>query len=417
MKRSAVYGIGTGINGREAGMQATQRALDQLGASRPALALVFISEEYNAADVVSGLTPLLGDTPLWGFSTIRPLTCEGDQPRTVVVALIAGSELKAQVQWWPNYSQEAAGVTRQALQAVRQESFLAQDLLFVADGINANLEPLCTALGETQFGVSGCMASGEAALGKTVQVGKNQCGPGSLSIAVLGGRFKMGVGMAHGWQPVGAYFRATRTNDVWVQALDGAPAVEAYSRYFGYSARDWAAPPLSEMARLYPLGVEMNSLAYPMPAGSAPEAAAGLLLRSPLRMEIDGSLRMSAPVPEGAVVHLMVGDPNGCLEAAKNAAQAALQSFHASRGATAPLSKRSSAPAKPALAVVMVDVAWQYLFETHPNLVSQALKTVLGDIPLVGAYTLGQVFRPRSRTAPLIQNQNLAVVILGEASD
>jgi hypothetical protein len=406
MKRNAVYGVGRGINGREAAMQATQQALDELGAARPALALVFVSQEFAVAEALTGLASLLGDTPTWGFSTLRTLTAEGDQPRTVVVALIAGSDLKAQVEWFGSFSQDAAGASRQVAQVVRQAGF-AQDLMFVADGINANLSPLCAALADLPCGVVGCTAAGEAALGKTYQIGQNQSGPGSLSVVLLGGRLRVGVGMAHGWRSVGAFFRATRTRDVWVQSLDGAPAVESYTRYFGYTAREWAHPPLTDMARLYPLGVELGSAPGESSAGAPLETSGGLLLRSPLRVEVDGSLRMSAPVPQGAVVHLMVGDLGACLQAAQDAAHSALDALANMRGSKV----------RPLLALALVDVAWQYLFETRPTQVAAALSSALGDVPLVGAYTLGQVARPRPTAAPLVQNQNLQVVVFGETVD
>lgn len=203
---------------------------------------------------------------------------------------------------------------------------------------------------------------------------------------------------------------------MWVQTLDAAPAVETYARYFGYSPREWAFPPLTNMARLYPLGVEMSSATLepagdPLAANGAtrtisPTTAGDLLLRSPLRVEVDGSLRMSAPVPQGAVVHLMVGDPDACLQAARQASQTALDALTAGR-----------ANIRPILAIALVDVAWQYLFETRPTQVAAALKATLGDIPLVGAYTLGQIARPQPGAAPVIQNQNLAVVVFGEAME
>jgi hypothetical protein len=371
-------------------MQATQQALDQLGTARPVLALVFVAQEFNVAEVLNGLLSLLGDTPVWGFSTLCPISDEGEQARSVVVALIAGSDLKAQVQWWAGYSQDSSGTARQIAQSLRQDTQTARDLLFVADGINCDLSSLMQVLEGVPMGVTGCMAAGEQALGKTYQIGKNQAGVGSVSMALLGGKFRVGVGISHGWRSVGAFFRATRTRDVWIQSLDGSPAVESYVRYLGHSPREWASPPLTDLARLYPLGVEME-------AGST-----NLMVRSTLRVEVDGSLRMSAPVPEGSVVHLMVGDPEACLQAAQTAARSALEAL---------------GKAKPLLALVLVDVAWGYLFEMHPGQVSAALKQVLGDTPLVGAYTLGQITRPSPKEIPEIYNQNLALVIIGEAAN
>lgn len=398
-KNFAVFGVGTGINGRDAAMQATQRALDQLGTAKPVLALVLVAQEFNTADVLAAIASLLGDTPLWGFSTIQPLTGDGDQPRSVVVALLTGTDLKAQVQWYPNFAQDSAGVARQFLNALRQEVFLPQEILLVADGINGSLAPVCTALGELKVAVSGCMAAGEPSLGKTYTIGKNQVGPGGLSAAILGGRFRLGVGLAHGWKDLGVYFHATRTRDVWVQSLDDTSPAETYARYFGYSAREWAFPPLTDMARLYPLGVE------PVRESGTPFVevdASNLLIRSALRVEVDGSLRMSAPVPEGSVVHLMTGDPDACLEAAKAAARIALGAI---------------GKAKPLLALTLVDTAWQLLFEARPNSFATALKSALGDLPMVGAYTFGQLTRPDLSRPPELHNENLAVIVFAESHE
>ena len=137
-------------------------------------------------------------------------------------------------------------------------------------------------------------------------------------------------------------------------------------------------------------------------ACSGANGAAGLLLRSPLRVEVDGSLRMSAPIPQGAVVHLMTGDPDACLQAARDAAGLALQRLN---------------EAKPLLAVALVDAAWQLLFEARPTALAAALQEALGDVPLVGAYTFGQLDRPDLEKPPLLHNQNLAVLVLGEAQE
>lgn len=401
MKRNAaVYGVGIGINGREAAMQATQHALDQLGTARPVLALVFVSQEFDINEVLTGLTSLLGETPLWGFSTLRPVTGEGDQPRSVVVALLTGSDLKAQVQWYPNYAQDSAGVAKQFIQALKQDVFLPQEILLIADGINGSLMPICSALGELNVSVVGGMGAGEPSQGKTFAIGKNQAGPGALSAAILGGRFRVGVGLAHGWRDLGVYFHATRTRDVWVHSLDNAPAAETYARYFGYSAREWAFPPLTDMARLYPLGVEVEPEDASAPFAETDPAP--LLIRSALRVEVDGSLRMSAPVPEGSVVHLMAGDPVACLTAAQDAVRDALEGL---------------GKAKPILAVALIDAAWQILFEARPNQLSAALKSALGDIPLVGAYTFGQLTRPNLDKPPVLHNQNLALLVFGESSE
>lgn len=403
MRRNGVCGTGTGVNGRDAAMQAAQHALDQLGTARPVLGMAFISQEFNIAEVHNALAGLLGDTPLWGFSTLCPLTNGGDQPRSVVVALLTGADNQAIVRWFPGYAQDSPNVARQLVQSLRQDVFLPQHLLLVADGMNGSLLPVCTALSDLEVNVSGCMAAGDLSMGKTYQVALNQSGPGGLSAVSLGGRFRVGVGLAQGWRDLGFYFKATRTRDVWVQTLDGQPAVEIYARIFGYPAREWTLPPLAEMARLYPLGVEANPGGQIQPF--VHDTSPNLLIRSVLRVEVDGSLRLSAPVPEGAIVHLMLGDPDTCLQTARDAAREALDSL--------------GKDARPLLAVALVDAAWQLLFETRPKalaeVLSAELNTAHADVPLIGAYTYGQLARPILEQPPVLHNQNLVLLVIGES--
>lgn len=401
MKRHAVYGCGAGIHGREAALQATQRALDEAGAARPVLALVFFSQEFDYSEVHTGVTGLLGETPLWGFSTIHPLTNDGDQPRSVVVALVFGSENRASALWFPGYAQDSNAAARQLVQALQQEEAQHTPFLLAADGVQGSLLPVCAALEGFPAALAGCMASGDPSLGRTYQMGKNQVGAGGLSALLLGGRLRLGVGVGHGWRDLGLYFRATRTRDVWVHSLDQMTAAEAYAQCFGNTARQWALPPLTEIVRLYPLGVERSPNPEVQPFLQTDPAQ--LILRAPLRVEVDGSLRMSAPLPEGAVVHLMTGDPDACVYAAKQAAAAALRGLGEN--------------VRPLLAVALVDAAWQMLLETRPNAIAGALNSAIGDLPLVGAYTYGQLVRPALDQPPVLHNQNILVAILGEEQD
>ena len=386
MNRLAACGVAQGLNGRDAAIKATQMALDALGSLKPVLAVVFISEEFDTAEVLSGLSGLLGDTPLWGITTVRPLIGGTEKLRSIVVALLGGADLKAEVHWSPGFAEDSPETARQLVRALKQELILPQAILLAADGVSGSLAPVCSALAEGSIPVGGCMASGSYSSGKTYLFGKNQAGSGALAAAFLSGRFRIGSGSGHGWQDTGLHYTVTRARDVWVQALDGQPVAETYARIFGRPAREWAFPPLNELVRLYPLGVE--------PALSGDE----LMLRSPLRVEVDGGLRMSAPVSEGSVVHLMLGDPDSCLKAAQQAAQQATADLGAAR---------------PLIALAFIDIAWQYLFENRPDQVARTLQEALGSVPLAGAYTLGQVIRTSSNAIPVVYNQGITIQIIG----
>jgi hypothetical protein len=187
---------------------------------------------------------------------------------------------------------------------------------------------------------------------------------------------------------VGTTFRVTRSRGFWVRTLDGRPVSETYARLFGYPAREWAFEPLNHLARLYPLGLA--------------QADESVLVRSPLRVEADGSFRMNAAVADGTDAFLMAGSLDSCKQAAGEAvrqAQAALQG------------------ARPVLALVLADVAWQILFEAQPGADIAAVQEALGpDVPLAGGYTLGQIV-PGGKQVPQFLNQHLVVILVGEPGE
>jgi hypothetical protein len=204
---------------------------------------------------------------------------------------------------------------------------------------------------------------------------------------VLGGNILMGVGAAHGWRPVGALARLTRVQGIWVRTLDNRPASEVYAHYFGFPSREWAYPPLNDLVRLYPLGVQ------------EPDR---LIVRSPLRVEVDGSLRMNTVLPVGRLVELMVGTRQGCLDAVQEATRQALASL---------------APSRPRLAVVLVDSAWQAMLDLQADAEVQAIRSVLGEgVPIVGGYTFGQIARTVPGGPVRLMNQHITIVLFGSKS-
>jgi hypothetical protein len=366
------------LNGREAGLQATHHALNRLGTGNPSFGLVIASHQYQAREVVSGVSSLLGDTPMIGFSSSAGLTSTGLHPNSVIVALLGGDML-AETRWMPGYAQSGretgAQLARQAA-----EGGDVRALLFFADGFNGDADQLCSALGAVPFPLAGALSSGDLHTGHSYQIAGPQTGSGALAAAFLRGGLRVGLGSAHGWNPVGSQFRVTRSRGFWLRTLDGRPASETYAQLFGYPARDWAFPPLSHLARLYPLGVEHGDQ---------------LLVRAPIRVEADGSFRMNAPVRDGADAYLLVGSRVSCETAAQKAAQQALQQLDGR---------------KPVFALVLVDIAWEMLLKSHPGSEISAVQDILGtDLPIAGGYSLGQIVPGRDLLVPQLLNQHIVV--------
>jgi len=382
MALTVSIGIAQALNGREAGLQATHQALNRLGVASPAFGLVIASHQYQAREVVGGVSGLLGDTPIVGFSSPAGLTNEGIHPNSVVVVLMAG-DLKAETHWLPGYAQSARETGAKLMKAVSDHKD-TRALLFFADGFNGDADQLCGSLSTSIPALIGALASGDLHTGHSYQLAGPQTGNGALTAALLRGDVRVGVGAAHGWKPVGSQFRVTRSRGFWLRTLDGHPASETYAKLFGYPARDWAFPPLSHLARLYPLGVEQGDQ---------------LVVRAPIRVEADGSFRLNAPVRDGSDAYLLVGSRVSCETAAQEAAQQALRQLEGR---------------KPVFALVLVDLAWEMLLKSHPGAEIFAVRDLFGpEVPLAGGYTLGQII-PGKTAVPQLLNQHIVVVAFGE---
>ena len=392
MTLTAAVGLGHAVDGREAGLQAAHQALNELGVASPAVAFLFASSHYPPRDVLNGAISLLGDTPMIGLSTPAGLTSAGQHPHSVALAVLAG-DFEAEVHWFSGYAQSSRE-TAQRLTQLSTGHSTNRALLFFADGFNGDAEQFCGAIQTDSTPLVGGLSGGDLHTGSTFQTAGNQSGAGSLAAAFLRGNLRVGIGYAHGWDPVGSQFRVTRSRGFWLRTLNGRPASETYADLFGHPAREWALPPLSYLARLYPLGIERGE---------------ELVVRAPIRVEADGSFRMNAPIRDGADAYLLVGSRLACEKAAGRASQQALLALGG---------------LKPSFALILVDVAWQLLFESHPGADVAAIRDIFGpDVPIAGAYTLGQVVPPSELRAagsgsasPQFLNQHVVVVAFAESS-
>lgn len=382
----AAVGQSNAFDAREAGRLAMRQAMEKAGRVPVVFGWIIASHVFALSEVIAGAVDLLGDAPLLGFSTTSEISSQGRSSRSVLVGLLCATDVRARAGWWPDFVQNTRPVVESMLAALKPAPDQWETLLVVADGLNGENQPLNQLLSIDGLPVIGCLSGGELWRGRTFQIGGRQGGSGGLAAAVLGGNLAIGVGAAHGWQPVGAPARLTRVQGPWVRTLDDAPAGELYARWLGHPAREWSHAPLSDLVRLYPLGLADNE-----------NGEHGIL--SPLRIEVDGSLRMNKPAPEGRIVDLMVGSVDGCREAARQAAQQALTALGS---------------AKPRLAVLLVDVAWQTLLDLAPTLEVDCVRDVIGpDVPVLGGYTYGQIMRPDIDAPVRLLNQHILVLLFG----
>lgn len=384
MPLSAFIGKGKATDGREAGSHAALQALEQAGRSPIVFGIIISSHNLPYNQVLSGAEALLGDIPLIGFTTSAEISSSGIDQRSVVIALITGTDVSARCEFWPGYAEDSRGVSQKMSQFFQPHQSNGT-LLVVADGFHGDPKDICNALPAGSYTLAGCLAGGELRQARTYQSGGRQSGYGGLAAAFLSGKVATGIGMGNGWREVGAYFQITRVRGLWVRTLNNLPAAEAYAKWLGYQPREWSFPPLNEIVRLYPLGIEKGD-------------GKDFLIRSPMRMESDGSLRMHTAVSEGDTAHLLVGNLENCLRSAERATLQALKSL---------------GKARPVLAIVLPDISWQMLLETQPGAEIVAVQKELGTgVPMIGGYTFGQISN-HNRNAEFY-NQQIEVILIGE---
>jgi len=384
MTLNVAVGSAQALNGREAGLQATHQALNKLGLGTASLGFIIASHHYQAREIVGGVSGLLGETPIIGFSSPSGLTSEGVRSNSVVVALLSG-EFEAETQWLSTYAQSARETGTRLTKQINEKDH--DSFIFFADGFNGDADQLCSSL-TGSISLIGGLSSGDLHTGQSYQMSGPQTGGGALAGAFIRGNLRVGVGSSHGWNPVGSQFRVTRSRGFWLRTLDGRPASETYAQLFGYPAREWAFPPLSHLARLYPLGIDQGDQ---------------MIVRAPIRVEADGSFRMNAPVRDGVDAYLLVGSRSACEKAAQQAAQQAIQQLKGT---------------KPAFALVLVDLAWEMLLKSSPGAEIRAIQEILGrDVPIAGGYTLGQIIPGKESSPPQLLNQHIVVIVMGETSE
>jgi hypothetical protein len=260
-------------------------------------------------------------------------------------------------------------------------------LFLAADGLHNNSIESWRDIPEN-YTFIGCLAGAYSRHSQTYQVGGHDCGAGGLAIAYLGPEVACGASVAHGWQPVGESFQVTEVEGLSILSLDGKTPVEAYSGLFGYPGTQWTVPPLNELVRLYPFAVQT-------------EIEKTIVVRSPMKVEEYGVIRMQAPVSEHAFIHLMIGNREDCLAAAEKATREALNELDG---------------AKPVLAIVLTDISWRMLMETQPGAELKTIRNIIGaEVPIVGGYVFGQLLGKSGQSAELY-NQHIEVVLLGKGN-
>lgn len=396
MMKSGV-GVSAAEDGYSAGIEAAQAAVQQLGARAPELVIVFASVQFSQNELLRGVRSVTGDALLVGSSSSGEIATSGPLTKhSVVVMVIAGEELRVSVgrgdiaKDGPRQAgAQAARVAKDALADDLQLLIMLPDVL-AGNGADA-VRGVQEVVGE-HFPIVGGASGDDFRFERTYQYLNGEVTSGTIVCVGLGGALSFGIGVRHGWLPIGLPRTVTKAEGAVIHEIDGKPAIDLYRDYFGdEEAENLKRETLARLAVLYPIGMRaQNQTEY--------------LIRDPLSVDDHGSITCAAEVPQGADVQLMLGSRSDAIAVAKEAAEHAKEELRTS----------------PQAVLIFNCIARSKLFGDHAGDEISAIQSVLGhDVPLAGFYTYGEQApingetRDFARCNPQFHNETVVILALG----
>lgn len=387
-------GRSNNLDAAKAGDEACKQALDQVG-GKAELIIVFSTVAYDQEKMLDGVRSVSKEIPLVGCSDFGEITTEGPVSKYVVVMALSSDTIDFTIGIGEGTDKDSHKAGAMAAREVKKKA--KEDIsLFtmLLDGLAENGAAAVRGVQEVfgkNFPIMGGSAGDDFLFQKTYQYYNNQVLSNAMVGIGLSGKFSFGVGVRHGWEPIGLPMKVTKAVGGKLIEVNNRPALSIYEDYFGKKAEELTKEPIARMAYTYPLGMSV-------------EGSDELLIRDVVIANEKGEITCAAEIPEGSEIRLMLGDREKAIQAAKEAAENALAQLKG---------------AKPKAIFIFNCVARHKLLGARIGEEIIAIQEILGkDVPLIGFYTYGE-------QAPLggiigsncfsaFHNETMALMVLGE---
>jgi hypothetical protein len=299
---------GLGLSTRKEHLLAARDALGmaqtQLASSQADLAIVISSPEFAHSGTLNAIKNALGPTPLVGASSRAVISAHGVDQHGLAVALVKFPEAAfchaACVQDIKNKSGMDAG-EELGEKLLRGFKGFQKDFGFVLSDVPAEMNsgiiagPLIGASLFDHLRVAGLTVYFEQYPLKNAVAG-----------TLFGGKARLGLGVAHGWRPLGKPRLATKSQDNILYEINDLSASTLYEEYFACPLARLKKD-LARISTYYPIGIQLGDKGK-------------YLLRGVVSLEDNGSLIFQNPIPEQSSIRLMISTKESCLQATEEAA-------------------------------------------------------------------------------------------------
>ena len=370
---------------RSAGVEAARGAV---APGEPELVVVFCSDDYDLHELQDGVREVTGEAPLIGCSTAGEIASAGPGDATVVVAALGGGfTVETAIATGASSRLRDAGAdAARCITGVGDRPHRV--LLMLTDGLAGDQAEIVrgahSVVGAAIPLVGGC-AGDDLRMSRTFQLYCGEVHEDAVVAAAIGSDAPFGIGVRHGWRPVGEPMVVTRSANNRVYALDDQPALDVYlDRLDAPAAARSDAAEFTRFALTHPLGLSRRSEEEQV--------------RFVGEADFDErSLGCIAEVPQGNLVWFMEGDSDSVLDATQAACADAL----AGLGSEAPVGLFAFD------CIARRGVLGDEGIRTEIDMVARSA----GDAPVAGFYTYGEIARTRGVTG--FHNQTLVVLAVG----
>lgn len=357
----------TAKTGRSAGDELAETVMSGLRGDRPDALVVFATPDQDHTALLEALSERCRPGVLVGCSSAGEFTSdEQGVGRTCLLALKApGMKFTGSIA--SGLRADRAGAAERLVAGFRggaEPHHPHRAALVLTDALAGYADDLVDRLAVLTGGIYrffGGGAGDDARFERTqVFLGTQVATDAVVALEILSSK-PIGVGVRHGWEPVGDRMRVTEAEGMRLGSLNGAPAAELFEAHASSTGQpfDRAEPVPFFLHNV--LGVESSD---------------GYRLRVPLEVEADGSIACAADVPSGSISCIMSTTPVSAAAAAAEATRSALAQMDGG---------------EPAVALVFDCVATRLRLGQAFTAELEAVRRELGDVEFVGFNTYGQI--------------------------
>ncbi len=334
---------------------------------RPDAVILFASPAFDHALLLHGLVETCRPAALVGASSAGEFTTDAVGTGLACAVALWAPEMKLTAVCARNLSRDRAGAARTLTSAFvgpQNPRFAHQAALVMADALAGHADDLVKQLaalcGGTYRLFGGGAGGDDSFQRRFVFCGTEVIEDGAVALEMLSNK-PIGVGVRHGWTPVGSPLHVTEASGTTVTSLNTLPAADIFEEHAKQTGQSLDKKSALPFFLHNILGIATNG---------------GHKLRVPLAIQENGAVACATEIPEGATVHVMGVTTAQAAEAAgASAADAVLQlQGH-----------------KPAVALFFDCVATRLRMGKEFGFEVDAVQKHLGDAKLAGCNTIGQI--------------------------